>query len=68
MGFLFGPCLVINALLSVLSSFAVILLRKREIVSCFTFIVFMLSCGCLCSVSLPHDSMGWSAVSDCGIT
>ena len=30
--FLFGPCIVINALLRVLSSFAAILLRKRELV------------------------------------
>ena len=22
----------------------------------------------LCSVALPHDTMGWSAVCDCGIS
>ena len=30
--------------------------------------VSLLSCGCLCSVSLPRGSMGWSAVSDRGIS
>ena len=27
---------------------------------CFVLIVFLLSCGCLCSVSLPCDAVGWS--------
>ena len=37
-----------------------ILLRKRKLVLiCFTLIVFLLSCGCLCSVSLPHSAVGW---------
>ena len=34
---------------------------------CFAFIVFWMSCYCKCSVALPQDAMGWSAVSDCGI-
>ena len=48
-GFELGPCFVS---LSVLSTFAIILLRK--IPNCFTLLVFLLSCGCLCSVSLPQ--------------
>ena len=28
------------------------------------FIVFQLSCYCKCSVALPQDDMGWSAVCD----
>ena len=39
--FLLGLCIVINYLLSVLSSFAVILLRKRELV-----VLYLLSSCC----------------------
>ena len=48
--------------LSVLSSFAVILTRKREL------IVFLMPCDCWCSVGLPHGAVGWSTVCDCGIS
>ena len=37
-------------------------------VGCFTLIVFLRSCGCLCSVALPHGTICWSAVCDCGIS
>ena len=30
--------------------------------------VFLMSCGCLCSMYLPHGTMGWSAVCDYGIS
>ena len=43
------------ALLYVLSSFAIILTRKRALVA---FLLF--SFGCLVTV-LPHGAMGWSA-------
>ena len=33
----------------------------------FTLIVFLMTCGCLCSVSFPNGAMGWSVVCDCGI-
>ena len=50
------------ALFYVLSSFAIILMRKRELVA-----LLLLSC-CKCSVALPRGAMGWSAVCDCGIS
>ena len=50
----------------VLSSFAIILTRKRA--GCFAFIVFQMSCYCKCSVALPHGAVGWSVVCDCGIS
>ena len=52
------------ALLLVLSSFAIILNRKRA--GFFTFIVLRVSC--ICSVTLPHSALGWSVFSDCGIS
>ena len=30
--------------------------------------VLLLSCGCLCSVSLPRVAVDWSEVNDCGIS
>ena len=35
---------------------------------CFTFIVFLISCGCYCSLPLPHGAVGRSEVCDCGIS
>ena len=55
-------------LLCVLSSFAIILKRKRVRAGYFAFIVLRMSCYCKCSVALPHGAMGWSAVCDCGIS
>ena len=54
------------ALLCVLSSFAIILKRKRA--CCFAFIVLRVSCYCKCSVNLPHGAVGWSVVCECGIS
>ena len=45
--------------LGVIPSLANILLKKSELVA-------ILYCGCLCSVSLPHCTMGWSTVCECG--
>ena len=53
-------------LLCDLSSFAIILERKRELVAllyCLTDILLL-----KCSVTLPHGAVGWSAVCDCGIS
>ena len=40
--------------------------RKRA--GCFVLFVVLVSCGCYCSVALPHCAEGWSAVCDCGIS
>ena len=65
-------CLALVLLFSTLypSSFAIILMGKRERdrAGCFTLIVFLMSCGCKCSVALPLGAVGWSAVCDCGIS
>ena len=52
------------ALLYVHSSFAIILMGKREGggAGCFVFLVSR-----DCCVALPRDAMGLSAVCDCGI-
>ena len=42
---MFGPCMLCDVVLCIVSSFAIILLRKRERAGCFTLIVFWLSCG-----------------------
>ena len=55
--------------LCVLSSFANILKRKRELVALLLLLtVLRMSCYCKCSVTLPHGAVGWSAVYDCGIS
>ena len=41
-----------GVVLGALSSLAIILLRKRELV-----VLLKLCCDCLCSVSLPHDAV-----------
>ena len=61
-GSLFG-----GVVLSVVSSFAITLLRKGR-ADCFTSIVILLSFGCLCFVSLPNSTLSWSMVCDCGIS
>ena len=42
---------------SVLSSLVMLLFRKKELVASL-----LLCCGYLCSVSLPHGAVSWSAV------
>ena len=37
-------------------------LDEEENDSCFALIVFLMSCGCKCSVALPHDAVDLSAV------
>ena len=56
------------ALLCVHSSFAVILMgkRERELVALLFYFIFLVSRDCF--VALPHDSMGLSAVCDCNIS
>ena len=56
--FLCVGSLFYGEVLGVLSSLEIILLRKREFAAC----------GHLSSVSLPHGALGWSEVSDCGIS
>ena len=53
-------------LLCVHSSFAIILMGKRELACWFAFFVFLVSRDCC--VFLPHDATGLSAVYDCGIS
>ena len=50
----------------VLSYFAIILLRRREMWLLY-LIVFLLSCGCISSVALPLGAVGWSVACNCGI-
>ena len=52
-----------NTVLSVLSSFAIILLRKKE-AGYFTFIVLLLSRDYKCSVFLPLGDVGCSVACD----
>ena len=31
----------------------------------FTLIVFLVYCGCCCSVALSHDALGWCVIAVC---
>ena len=53
--------------LCVLSSFA-INMAEEERAGCNTFIVFLTSCDCCCSLPLLYGAVGLSAVYDCGIS
>ena len=53
-----------STLLNVHSSFAIILMGKKELVALLRF-VFLVSRGCC--VALPRGAMGLSAVCDCVI-
>ena len=53
----------VYALPCVLSSFAIILTKRKELVALLC--VFLVSCDCYCSVA--HGTMSCSAVFDCGI-
>ena len=56
-----------DALLCVLSSFAIILMGKREMVALLCLSSWCpLSCDCY--VAPPQGAVGWSAVCDCGIS
>ena len=46
-----------------LSSLAIILLGKRQLVA-----LLWICCGCLCSVSLPCIAMAWFAICVCGFS
>ena len=39
---------------------------KREKAGCFSFTVFLMSCGCY-YLPLPNGAMDWSILCDCGI-
>ena len=41
---------------------------REKAVGYFASFVFLVSCDCFCSVTLPHSAMCWSAVCDCGIS
>ena len=51
------------AFLCVHSSFAIILMGKRELVA----VLFVSLVSCDCCVTLPHGATGLSAVCDCGV-
>ena len=54
------------ALLCFPSSFAIILMGKREMLLFFALFVFLVPRNSY--VTLPHDATGFSAVCDCGIS
>ena len=56
---------VCNAVLTALSSFAIILPKKKELV---ILLCALLSCYYYCSVFLPNSGVGWPVVCDCGIS
>ena len=60
-GSIFGLCFVIQ------STFAIILTGKRKL-DAFPLIVFLMSCDCKCSEALPHGTVGWSSLCECGIS
>ena len=43
-------------------------LDEEERASLLYFNCFLMSCGCLRSVALPHGAVGCSALCDCGIS
>ena len=57
--------MICYTLLCVHSSFAIILIGKRELVALLC-LVFQVSDDC--NVALPHGAMGLSAFCDCGIS
>ena len=42
-------------------------LEEEEKADCFAIIVLQMYCYYKYSVALPHGTVGWSAVCDCGI-
>ena len=49
----------VQLVLCILSSFAMIFLRKKELFDLHQ-LCSMLACGCQCSVSIPCGAVGWS--------
>ena len=43
-------------------------LEEEERAGCFAFVVLRMSSYCMCSLTLPHGAVGWSAVYDCSIS
>ena len=43
-------------------------LEEEEKAASFAIIVLQMYCYYKCSVAFPHGAVGWSAVSDCGIS
>ena len=37
-------------------------IKRYDRAGCLTLIVFLLLCGCLCSVSLSRGAMDWSVI------
>ena len=56
------------AVIYAISSFAIIMMEKRELVALLSLSSWLVSCYCYCPVTLPYDTEGWSAVCDCGIS
>ena len=58
------------ALLCGLSSFAIIMMGKRQLVGllCFGWSALFVLVSCDCYVAHPHGTMDWSEVCDCGIS
>ena len=54
------------AVLCVLSSFAIVLLCKRELLY-FCYVLNVMSLF-FRSLTIPHGAVGWSVVRDCGIS
>ena len=62
-GPMFCPCFVIHYFVSVEFCDH---LDGEERAGCFAFTVCLVSFDSQCSVGLPHGTVGWSAVCDCG--
>ena len=43
-------------------------LKEGEKAGCFAIIVLQMYCYYKCSMALPHDAVGWSALLDRGIS
>ena len=59
-----GPCFAVHYLVS---NFAIISLRKKNSRLLY-FNCLLMSIDSQCSVSLPHGAVGWSTMSDCGVS
>ena len=57
--FVLRLCSVVNCLVSFRFC---IRLGGKETAGCFALVVFLVSCGCWCSVALPRGAVTWSVV------